>query len=270
MTNVFQSIKQALENNTQKRTNGNLKFEADKTYIVRFLPYLPDPAKSIFKFGQQGWTSRSSGQYVSAISPTTFGQRDPISEYVFKVRKTGSAAEKEEVKALRYATKFRANVYVVEDPTNPENNGQVKLLTFGKQIYDKLEEAIRGDNEADFGAERVFSLDDTGSTFRIKVTKQGEYLNFTQSSFTNSIKLKLTDEQKEAIMSQVTDPSASVSVRSYEELQQMFNEHWLVVDKPKTATVVHATMPTEPVVIENTPDAQDLDIDQLLSEIKAS
>jgi hypothetical protein len=32
---------------------------------------------------------------------------------------------------------------VLSDPSNPENEGQIKLFKFGKKIFDKISEAMR-------------------------------------------------------------------------------------------------------------------------------
>ena len=47
----------------------------------------------------------------------------------------------------RNVTSYYANIYVVKDPTNPENEGSVFLFKFGKKIYDKILAAMQPEFE---------------------------------------------------------------------------------------------------------------------------
>lgn len=96
---MFESIKSALSKNTpQNRNKDILKLEAGNTYTVRLLPNTSSPAKTFFHYYTFGWTSFATGQYVSAVSPSTFGSRDPIAEYRYKILRTGTDEERQKLK----------------------------------------------------------------------------------------------------------------------------------------------------------------------------
>lgn len=76
------------------------------------------------------WTSYSTGQYVTAVSPTTWGDRDPIAEHRLKIYRGGTAEEKAKSEAIYRRENWLVNVYVVNDPADPENNDTVKILRF--------------------------------------------------------------------------------------------------------------------------------------------
>ena len=42
---------------------------------------------------------------------------------------------------------YYANIYVVQDKANPENEGKVFLYKFGKKIFDKIMEAMQPEYE---------------------------------------------------------------------------------------------------------------------------
>ncbi|NDB28524.1 hypothetical protein EB151_03115 [archaeon] len=155
--------------------------KAGNTYSVRLLPNVKAPNKTLFHYYSHGWNSLATGQYVSAISPSTWGERDPIDEAKFRLSKNGSEQEKEDSKLLTRRENWLINVYVVSDPTNAENNGQVKILRFGKQLHKIIMSAIEGEDADEFG-HRVFDLSSEGCSLKIKIEEQGGYPTYDSKS----------------------------------------------------------------------------------------
>jgi hypothetical protein len=123
---MFESIKGALASSNEA---GRSKFseimqtKPGNTYTVRLLPDSKSPTETFFHYYNMGWNSFATGQYVQTLSPQTFGERCPINEERFRLSRTGNDAEKEKASALRRIEKWLVNVYVVDDPSNPDNNG---------------------------------------------------------------------------------------------------------------------------------------------------
>ena len=227
-TSMFQSIKAALAKNEESGNNSCteiLKTTPGNTYTVRLLPYSPDPSKTFFHYYNHGWVSFSTGQYVQALSPSTFGERDPIAEERFRVLRTGTEDEKEKMSAIRRTEKFLVNVYVIDDPTNSDNNGKVKMLRYGKQLHKIIMEAIEGEDADEFGA-RIFDLGSNGVNFKIKVENQGEYPTYLSSRFTSSGQLSLDEDQQKKIYDNVFDLTKVFTLKSYDELKAMLDEHY--------------------------------------------
>lgn len=273
-TNMFQSIKAALTKSEEKNTGGLyneiLKTPAGHTYTVRLLPFAKDPSKTFFHYFIHGWTSFATGQYVQAVSPQTFNERDPISEERFKVLRTGTDEEKEKMQAVRRAEKWLVNVYVVEDPSNPENNGTVKLLRYGKQLQKIIMEAIEGEDSEEFGA-RIFDLGSDGVNFKVKVEQQGDYPTYVSSRFTTSGKLNLSQDQQEKIYNSVYNLEEVFTIKSYDELKQMIDEHIYanaenaeVATKPSNTTPTPSYTPAPTAVATSTVED---DIEELLKDL---
>lgn len=250
--NMFQSIKAALSKNEESATPGLyneiLKTVPGNTYTVRLLPFAKDPSKTFFHYYVHGWTSFSTGQYVQTVSPQTFNERDPISEERFRVLRTGTDIEKEKMQAVRRAEKWLVNVYVVEDPTNPENNGKVKMLRYGKQVQKIIMEAIEGEDADEFGS-RIFDLSPEGVSFKIKVEQQGEYPTYVSSRFTSAGKLSLSESEIEKIYSNAFNLEEVFTIKTYDELKQMMKEHIYVTTDdntpaPQPASYTHTPTPT--------------------------
>jgi hypothetical protein len=148
---MFESIKTALvKNNTQQSRNKDiLKCEVGNTYTVRLIPNTANPEKTFFHYYTFGWTSFCTGQYVGAVSPSSFGGRDPIAEYRYKILKTGTEDEKQKARAIIRSEKWLVNAYVINDPVTPENNGKTMIVRYGKQLHKIIMDAIEGEGAED-------------------------------------------------------------------------------------------------------------------------
>lgn len=276
-TSMFQSIKDALAKSDAENTpavyNEVMKTTPGNTYTVRLLPFAKDPKNTFFHYFNHGWVSFATGQYVQALSPLTFSERDPIAEERFRILRMGTEDEKEKVKAIKRVEKYLVNVYVIDDPTNPDNNGKVKLLRYGKQLHKIIMEAIEGEDAEEFGP-RIFDLSTNGVNFKIKCENQGEYPTYVSSRFTSAGKLSLSEDEQKKIYDSVYDLTKVYSLKSYDELKQMFDEHFLVkqvtpeVNTPTQSTYVEK--PRESVVetsnVSSSSSEED-DISELLKGI---
>ena len=240
-SSMFDSIKSALaaDNDNNKSAIGDiLKTPPGNTFTVRLLPYAKDPSKTFFHYYQHGWNSFATGQYTSAISLQTFGERDPIAEERYKILRTGNEEEKEKAKAIVRSEKWLVNVYVVNDPVNPENNGKVKMLRYGKQIHNIITDAIEGEDAAELGP-RIFDLGPDGVNFRVKVEKQGDFPTYVSSKFGMPSAIDNLDEDRHnTIYENVFELSSVFSVKSANELKTMMDEHYYVRDASADNNVV--------------------------------
>ena len=109
--------------------------------VIRFLP-APEgcelPWAQVWSHAFQG----PGGWYIEN-SLTTLGQKDPVSEYNRTLWNSGRDSDKEIARKQKRKLAHYANIYVVKDPANPENEGKVFLYKFGKKIFDKITEAMQ-------------------------------------------------------------------------------------------------------------------------------
>jgi hypothetical protein len=227
--NLFESIKEALN---KKSTTENssykdiLKLEIGNTYVVRLVPNVESPERTLYHYYNHIWKSVLTNQLVSTLCPTTYGERCPIDEYRSKVYQTKDEAKIKEINPIRRDEKWLANVYVVKDPTNPDNQGQVKILRFGKQIYNIIDQAMSGDDAEEFGA-RIFDLSDKGCNLRIKVDEnQGGYANYTTSKFMSPSALEGAPDIDE-IYAACKNLESLQEHKSYEDIQKLLKVHFL-------------------------------------------
>ena len=279
---MFESIRGALASSEEKSSStvaNILRTEPGNTYTLRLLPFAKDPSKTFYHYMQHGWNSFATGQYVSAVSPQTTGDRDPIAEIRYKFYR-GNDSEKAIASKITRSEKWLANVYVVNDPVNPDNNGKVMILRYGKQLHKIIASAIDGEDAADLGP-RIFDLGSDGCNFKVIVEKQGDFPTYVSSKFTFPSAIEgLTEDKFEGIYNGVYDLDSTFSIKSYDELQAMVNEHILVkddvgIEPVSTSTPPVASVPTPPVVETSTtasvatetskPAEEDEDIKDLLA-----
>jgi gp32 DNA binding protein like len=270
-SSMFASIKDALAKS--EKSGGNplykeiLKFKAGHTYVLRLLPNVNDPSKTFFHYFQHGWNSFATGEYVSALSLQTIGKPDPIGIETFRIKKNGTEEQKQKVQAVKWQEQWYVNVYVIDDPVTPANNGCVKIFRFGKKLNNIIESAISGDDSDEFGA-RVFDLTKDGVNFKLKAEKQGEYTTYDSSRFTSPVSLNLTDEKSEQIYNSVHDLTSVNQIKSEEELMEMWNKHFVVKDifesKPQNKTPVSSLEQEETVDDLSTKELSDEMVNELL------
>ena len=76
---------------------------------------------------------------------------------------------------------YIANIYVVKDPANPSNEGQVLLYKFGKKIFDKITAAMQPEFEDE---EAIDPFDFwQGANFKLKAKNVAGYRNYDSSEF---------------------------------------------------------------------------------------
>lgn len=238
--NLFDSLKEALASKTNNDSSFKdfMKFEPDKTYLVRLLPNLEDGSKTRFHYYQHIFDSVATGKKVSVLCPNTYGEKCPIDEYRAKMWATKNQTLIDSVKPLKKTEKWLYNIYVIKDPTNPSNEGQVKILNAGAQLQKVIQSAIDGDDAEEFGF-RIFDLSENGCNLRVKVEKnEGGYPSYTSSKFVSPSKIEGLDDIDD-VYGSVKSLDTIFQRKSYDEIKEILNYHFLGKDEEeKTAKEV--------------------------------
>lgn len=227
---MFDSIKTALSDANNKGAGGLyreiMKLTPGNTYVVRLLPNVKDPKKTFFHYYTHAWESFATGNYTAEVSPQTWGERDPIGEYRLSISKHGTEEEKDKAKAIMRRENWLVNAYVVNDPANPDNNGKVKLIRFGKQLHKIIMEAIEGEDADEFGA-RIFDLTGNGCNFKIKCEKQGDFPTYVSSRFAPPTQVDgVDDDNIQEVYDNIHDLESVFPVKSYDQLKEVLDEHY--------------------------------------------
>ena len=198
------------------------KPEVDKSgnghAIIRFLPAVQGedvPFVRIFDHGFQG-----PGGWFIEKSLTTLGQNDPVSEFNTTLWNSGVESNKDQARKQKRRLSFTSNIYVVKDPSNPENEGKVFLYKYGKKIFDKLNDVMN----PEFDDEKALNPFDLweGANFRLKMRNVEGFRNYDKSEFDSPGPLSEDDSvledtwKKEHSLQELVSPS---NFKSYDELK---------------------------------------------------
>ena len=210
-------------NNTSGGGDDRLwKPEMDKTgngyAVIRFLP-APNcedlPWAKMYSHAFQG----PGGWYIEN-SLTTGGGKDPVSEHNRELWNSGNEADKETARKQKRKLTYVSNIYVVKDPTNPENEGKVFLYKFGKKIFDKLTAAMQPEFEDE---EAIDPFDFwQGANFKLKAKNVAGYRNYDSSEFAAQSPLLDDDDAMETLWKKQFSLSEIVApdqFKTYDELK---------------------------------------------------
>jgi hypothetical protein len=155
----------------------------DGTYkaLVRFVPNPANPRNSLIQ-KYVHWLVDSNGDGKIVDSPQTIGEKCPIADVFWKLRKSDSAVERKASDKLKRRQQYYALIKIIKDPQNPDLEGQYKVFKFGYKIKEKIDAELK----PDFGEPtQVFDLFE-GKNFELIITRQGEYNNYDKSKFSAS------------------------------------------------------------------------------------
>ena len=240
-TSLFDSLKEAFnnKNNTESNFKDFLKMEAGKTYTVRLIPNVENINSSWYAYSQHIFKSNLSGKIISVLCPNTYKEKCPICEYRSKIWATKDQTLIDQIKPLKKSEKWLYNVYVISDPTNPSNQGQIKFLNAGSQLEKIIESARFGDDKDEFGP-KIFDLSPNGCNLQIKVeTNDGGYPTYVSSRFKSPSKIEGldTDEKINAVYDGFKPLDTIFNKKSYEEIKKLLDVHFLGKDETTSPQV---------------------------------
>lgn len=214
--------------------NNILRFEKGKDYVVRLLPYAKNPDNTIYSYSYRGFVSKSTGKYVEVIDP--IDTVNPIATHSTTLTNQlrPLKLDKEDprmvdARKLWAKRSWLINCYVISDPTNPDNEGTVKILKMGAQLHDIVDEHVEGERSEEFGW-KCFDPSANGCNFKIKVVDNGGgYPKYDKSYFMSPSEIEGVtgnDERIEEIFDACFDLTTVFPVKTESELQDFLDTHF--------------------------------------------
>ena len=234
------------------------KPQMDKTgngyAVLRFLPAVEGedlPWAKVWNHAFQGPT----GQWYIENSLTTIGQNDPVSEMNSAYWNSGVESDKEIARKQKRKLQYFANILVIKDSANPQNEGKVMLYRFGKKIFDKCMEAMQPAFE-DENPVNPFDFWE-GADFKLKIRKVDGYWNYDKSEFDAPSPIFKNDDEIESVWKKqypLAEFSAESNFKSYDELKKRLDT---VLAGTTTVGNVTTLMEDEPIVSTPTVDTKE-------------
>lgn len=181
----------AQESNKYAEDNRFYKLGKDKNgngaALIRFLP---DSEKGMIqKLFKVNTTIVKNGKkrFVSEFSPSSIGQPCPFQE---EWQKLWNAGDKEGAKQFGRGIKYIANIKVLKDPANPQNEGKIFLYEMSGAMKDKIQNAVDpSEQDRALGAQPKQLFNPlAGNSFRL-VAKKGAngQINYDSSEVVNEV-----------------------------------------------------------------------------------
>ncbi len=188
--------------------------------VLRFLPATEGAELPWVRYWDHGFKGPTGLWYIEN-SLTSIGQVDPVGELNSRLWNTGNDSDKEKARAQKRRLHYVTNVLVLQDPSNPTNEGKVFLYKFGKKIFDKIMDSMQPEF-ADEDPVNPFDMWE-GADFKLKIRNVEGYRNYDKSEFSSPSNLYDGDDSRlESVYNQLhnlnefTEPS---NYKSYDELK---------------------------------------------------
>jgi hypothetical protein len=192
--------------------------------VIRFLPAPGEevlPYVRMFSHGFKGPT----GQWFIELSRTTLGEPDPVSEMNGEL---WNAGQQDLVRSRKRTLSYVSNIYVVKDPSNPENEGKVFLYRYGAKIFEKIEAKMKPQFEHDQPM-NPFDMWE-GANFELRIITKDRtannpkgFRNYDASVFQSAGAIG-SDDEMEKIWGQeysLTEMISPDKFKSYDELKSL-------------------------------------------------
>jgi hypothetical protein len=190
--------------------------------IIRFLPAPAGENAPMVKLFQHVFQGPDDSWFIENC-PTTIGGECPVcaaNRQYYKNNQKELAAGKSRKK------KYIANILVIKDPANPDNEGKVMQWRFGQQIFDIIARTMKPEEGLGDEPIPVFNFW-KGANFRLRITMKGQYWNYESSSFEAPTALSNDDDELESIYNQLMPLAPIVAddqFKSYDELEKRLSE----------------------------------------------
>ena len=163
---------------------------------LRFLPAPKDEDIPWAKLWSHGFQGPAGSWFIENCPTTLDGRPCPVCKDNNRLWNSGVEHDKEVARSRKRKLTYISNILIIEDPSNPENNGKTFLYKYGKKIHDKVMELL----EPQFPDQQPANPFDLweGCDFKLKAQKVAGYQNYDKAEFTDPSELFAGDDaQKE-------------------------------------------------------------------------
>jgi len=199
--------------------------------IIRFLPAPKGEEVPYVRYWNHSFKG-PGGWYIENCR-TSLGQneKDPVAELnteLWNSTKDEDAPARKQARAQSRNLIFVSNIYVVKDPSVPENDGKVFKFKYGKKIFDKIYSKMNPPEELGDAVQPMNPFDLwEGATFRLVARKKDGFRNYDESEFLAPAPLFTDDEKLEKVwiseysLQEIVDPK---NFKSYDDLKKRLEQ----------------------------------------------
>lgn len=193
-------LQEKLEQMTTKKSYDNAdewKLSTDKlgngSAVIRFLPAKGEDDLPFVKIFTHGF--KENGNWFIEACPSTIDLPCPCCAANGELWKTENEDNQNIARKRKRTLSYWANIVVLKDEANPDNEGKVFKYRFGKKILDKITQAAQADEDLGVAGMDVTCVFE-GAPFSLKAKKVSGFPNYDDSKFGASSELYNGDETK--------------------------------------------------------------------------
>ena len=207
------------------------KFDKTKPMSYAIIRFLPPPKNEELPYVCVNTHSfRMNGQYYNERSLTNLGQKDPCNELARALYNSEFESDKLLAGNFKKKPAYYANILVIDDPIQPENNGKVFLFKFSRQIFDVMKSRMFPELPSDVPLNPFCPFEGADFEIRIQVRTVGkdQLPNYEKSFFRAQTPIAKDAESIESIwdmcysLEEIADKKHYT--KSYEELSRRLVE----------------------------------------------
>ena len=220
------SINNSFDNSDKKEWNCSIDNAGNGTAVIRFLPGKGN-SMSFTKLINHGWSFDGRKYHIENCTSTNGDFAScPVCEYIKKedLFKSNNPLYQK----MKRKHSFWANILVIKDPANPENEGKVLKYRFGTKIMDKINAMVKVNT--DLGEVPVdVSCAFEGANFLIKIKEVSGFNNYDDSKFMAQGPIaKINDPEFQKFlfdeMADLSELTAESNFLKYDEHKKAFDE----------------------------------------------
>ena len=228
--------------NKLKQSDGNKNYDDERLWypklddagsgyaVIRFLDASENDELPFVKMYTHGFKG-ATGKWYFENCPTTKENECPVCKANGEIVEsyggwddTPKDVKDGVIRNRKRKMSYYSNIYIVDDPENPENNGTVRMFKYGKKIFDKIKLAAEPEFKVDTPIQPFDFWE--GANFELKIRKVDRQTNYDSSSFMEVSKLLPTDKAMEKVYNSeftLSELDADDKFKSYEDLEKSFN-----------------------------------------------
>ena len=224
--------------------------------VLRFLPAAEGQDTPWVRYWDHGFKGPTGRWYIEN-SLTSIGKDDPVSEMNSQLWNSGRDEDKETARSRKRRLHYVSNIYVVSDPSNPENEGKVFLYKYGKKIFDKIMDVM----QPQFQDEKPVNPFDFwgGADFKLKIRQVEGYRNYDKSEFADASEFQGGEDAKlEAVYNTLHDLGEFVDPKNYKSYAELSKKLYEVLGETPVTTTAEAVSldeTAEPAYVAPTAEA---------------
>lgn len=225
ISNLLKEVEKLSSNGSSSDDNSYWQPEVDKVgngqAVIRFLPAAPENDYPWVRVFSHGFKNKTSGKWFIDNCPTTLGKECPVCASNNELWNTGSKENQDIVRERKRKLNYVANILVIKDSKNPENEGKVFKFKFGTKIFEKIKNAMQPQFEDETPIDPFDFWE--GANFKLKICKVDGYRNYDRSEFESPSPIADSDEEIETIWRKEHDLKelvAEAQFKPYQELEK--------------------------------------------------